>query len=58
VHAQEFIGGWSKASETTIEATQPYHSRRCKEGGEQASTSWDHLPHFRQSNESTQGPFH
>jgi len=47
VHAHDFIEGWSKTSQTTTEATEPCHSRGFEEGGDQASTSRDHLPHFR-----------
>ena len=46
MHAQDIIGRWSEASETAIEATQPCHIRCYQEGGDQAFTSWDHLPHF------------
>jgi len=45
MHAQDIVGRWSKASETATEAAQPCHLGCCKEGGDQASTSWDHLPH-------------
>jgi len=49
VHAHDLIGGWSKTSETTVEAIETCYSRGYEEGGDQASTSWDHLSHFRQS---------
>jgi len=46
MHAQDIVGRWSKASETATEVTQPCHLGCCQEEGDQASTSWDHLPHF------------
>jgi len=47
MHAQDIIGRWSKASETTTKVTQPCDLRYCQEEGDQASTSWDHLSYFR-----------
>jgi len=49
MHAQDIVERRSKVSETAIKATQPCHLRCCQEGGNQASISWDHLPHFCQS---------
>jgi len=49
MHAQDFIRGWSKTSQKTAEVTEPCHSRGCEEEGDQASTSRDNLPQFRQT---------